>query len=806
MISRRRSKRVRLRPSACADAAARPSKEWPGKGSDQRTDRLIMGRYSLLGCVALLALTSALFSAPDALAQDKAGEQKAQPQKPVFLKALELINDTENERYIAKGNVEVHYEGRILRTDTLYYYPQDNRIHAIGSVVVVDTDGTVEFADEMELSDDLKSGVALAFFARLKNNATLGAVTATHSADGARNTLTKAYYTACKVCADEAKKSGHKPTWRIRARKVVEDQNTKMINYRDAVLEVKGIPVFYAPVFSHPDPESGRHSGLLYPNVRFSRKYGFSYEQPYYQVLGPYGDATLTPRIFSDINPLLSLEGRRNFHAGQFSAEGSITYAHNFDGKGKQFGDRNVRGHVFAQGKFDVSDKWLWGFGAAAVTDDLYLRRYDLPGENDTRGIFRADSQRLLNQVYVQGQGTRFFAQGGALRFQGLRAGDVDDRFPIVGPLFDLRSRLDDPLFGGAFMLRANTVALTRIDGTDSARASLSLDWSRRLVAKNGMILRPYAQGRTDLYQIHNTDFFADLGTNNRSVARALGVIGADFRWPFFRPGRHVNWTIEPLVQVAVSPNGSGAGQFVSSASGNIQPLIPNEDSIAVEFDGDSLFSTNRFTGYDRWEGGQRVNVGGRISGRWGKNGQISLLAGQVFRNRINPNFSAASGLRSKSSDYVSTFRFSPSPVLDLVTHTRFDKNNFNIRRIESDATINLERDQLGPVGRVLHGFSARAGYLNFDDVIASGRPTEEVRGNVTLGLTKHWSLSGGITRDLDAKKTRNSSIGLIYRDHCSSLEITYFNNNVSDRTLTSNTSIGIRFTLLTLGSFGSSR
>ena len=773
-------------------------------GCNQRTDRLTMGRFSLLCCAVLFALAGAKTAALGADVQDSTGEQAAKPEKPVFLKALELINDTENARYIAKGDVEVNYEGRILRTDTLYYYPQSKRIHAVGSVVVVDTGGTVEFADEMELSDDLKSAVALAFFARLKNNATIGATTATHSADGARNTLTKAYYTACKVCAEDAKKSGHKPTWRIRARKVVEDQNTKMINYRDAVLEVKGIPVFYSPVFSHPDPESGRRSGLLFPNVRQSGKYGFSYEQPYYQVLGPYADATFTPRFFTRINPLLSVDGRRNFHSGSINAEGSITYAHNFDGKGVQFGNRNIRGHIFADGLFRVNKNWQWGFSGAGVTDDLYLRRYDLQGETDVRGIYHANSERLDNQIYVQGQSARFFAQGGALRFQGLRARDVDNRFPIIGPIFDIRRRVDDPVLGGSFMVRANTVALTRIDGTDSARASFALDWSRRLVAKNGMIMRPYAEGRTDFYQIHNTDFFADLGTNTRSLARALGVIGADFRWPFFRPGRNVNWTIEPLVQIAASPNGSGAGSFVSAATGDVQSLIPNEDSVAVEFDGVSLFSTNRFSGFDRWEGGQRANVGGRISGSWGRSGQVSLLAGQVFRTRINPNFSAASGLRGKSSDYVSIFNFSPSRMFHLTTHTRFDKNTFNVRRIETDFGIKLQKKQLGPVGKIIHGFKASAGYLNFDDAIASGRPTEEIRGGAVLELTKHWSISGSAVRDLDAKKTRGSSFGLVYKDHCSSLEITYINRNVNDRTLTSSTSIGIRFTLLTLGSIGS--
>jgi LPS-assembly protein len=774
-----------------------------------------MGRFSTRSCMLIFASLGIMTFAQSVQAKEtQSVEPKTEvetEQKPVLLTADELIDDSENERYIARGNVEAHFEERILTADTLYYYPNSKRIHAIGSVVVVDSNGTVEFADEMELSDDLSAAVALAFFARLKNKATIGATQATHSKDGARNTLTKAFYTSCKACAAKDGEASHKPTWRIRARKVVQNQNTKMINYRDAVLEVKGIPVFYSPVFSHPDPESGRHSGLLFPQIRQSGKYGFSYEQPYYQVLGPYADVMFTPRVFTKQNPILLSEYRQNFHAGTVRVYGSITYERNFDGRGVNFGNREIRGHIFAGGKFALSDQWEWGFGAAAVTDDLFLRRYDLQGENDTRGIYQSNSLRLNNQIYVQGQSEQFFAQGGVIRFQGLRAGDVDDQFPVVGPLFDMRHRIDDPLLGGKVMLRANTVSLTRIDGLDSRRASLNLDWSRRLVSKSGMILRPFAQGRTDLYQIHNPDFFADLGSNNRSVARALGVVGADFRWPFFRPGRKVSWTVEPLVQLAASPNGNGAGNYSSfstDANGNVvstrKPIIPNEDSIAVEFDGASLFSSNRFSGFDRWEGGLRANVGGRIAGRWGENGEISLLAGQVFRSKVNTDFTLASGLSGQTSDYVSTLFFSPGPTLNIRTHARFDKNDFSVKRIETDLAVNLNKEQLGPVGRILESFSATVGYLNFDDAIASGRPTEEIRGQATIGLTKHWSILGGATRNLATKRATGINLGIIYHDNCSSLEITYRNNNTTDRTLTPNASIGIRFTLVTLGSFGS--
>ncbi len=771
----------------------------------------VMGQFPTRFFAALAVGFGVLALTSSAYAQDTPETPVSEQRQPVLLQAAELIDDAPNERYIAQGNVEAHFEGRILKADTLYYYPNTKRIHAIGSVVIVDTDGTVEFADEMELSDDLSSAVALAFFARLTNNATIGATQATHSKDGARNTLTKAFYTACKACAASAEDGSHKPTWRLRARKVVQNQNTKMINYRDAVLEVKGIPVFYSPVFSHPDPEAGRRSGLLFPQVRQSGKYGWSYEQPYYQVLGSYADATLTPRVFTKVNPLILGEARRNFQSGPLIVTSSTTYERDFDGRGNKFNDRQVRGHIFASGKFTLSEKWLWGFGAAGVTDDLYLRRYDLQGETTSRGIYNTNSLRLNNQIYTQGQSERFFAQAGVIRFQGLRAGDVDDQFPIVGPLFDLRHHADDPVLGGNVMLRANTVSLTRIDGTDSRRTSFSVDWSRRLVTKNGVVMRPFAQGRTDLYSIHNPDFFADLGTRNQSVARALGVVGVDFRWPFFRPGRNISWTIEPLVQLAASPNGDGVGtytSFTTDAGGNVvgtrRSIIPNEDSISVELDGASLFSTNRFSGFDRWEGGLRANIGGRISGQWGKNGEVSLLAGQVFRSRINTDFTLASGLRGQSSDYVSTFSISPSSVLNFRAHTRFDKNDFSVRRVETDATVNFQKSQLGPVAKVLHSFSASVGYLNFDDAIASGRPTEEIRGSAVIGLSRHWSISGTATRDLADKRATGISLGVMYKDDCSSLEISYRNNNTSDRTLTPNASIGIRFTLVTLGSFGS--
>ena len=66
---------------------------------------------------------------------------------------------------------------------------------------------------------------------------------------------------------------------------------------------------------------------------------------------------------------------------------------------------------------------------------------------------------------------------------------------------------------------------------------------------------------------------------------------------------------------------------------------IPKEDSPSFEFDDTNVFSSNRFPGLDRIEGGPRVNFGFKY-GIYGNNGgTINLLLGQVFRLKADDTF-----------------------------------------------------------------------------------------------------------------------------------------------------------------------
>ncbi len=756
--------------------------------------------WGLAGIFSLAFLMPAFAEDPDVAPDFEQGA--------VFLEADEMFKDPEQNRYVARGDVEARYENRILRANEVIYFPDAGKVHAKGSVIVVESDGAVSFADEVELDEDLTTGVALGFFARLENNAKVGATHAIHSDNGRVNSLRKAFYTACESCARKDGTSS-KPTWRLRAREAIQNQDDKMFYYRDAVLEVKGVPLLYSPYFAHADPTAGRRSGLLFPNVGQSQKYGFYIQQPYYRVLSDYSDLTITPRIFTGKRPLIFGEYRRNFYSGSVKIDGGITKEQEFDGVGQRFGQDKFRGYIFGQGKFDINSNTYWGFGAEAVSDDLFFLRYDIP-YGETRGLFRNSSNRLSNQLYAVRQTSDFYGSIAAIRYQGLRGGDVDRELPIAAPLVDVKKVISNTPVGGKFTVGLNTAVLTRLDGIDSRRASVSLDWDRRFVTRNGIVAKPFATGRADVYSIQNQEYVADLGTDTQSFGRALGVVGAEVRWPWIKPGKSVNWVVEPIVHFSASPNGNGVGTFdviTTDNLGNIvrtpTSLLPNEDSLAVDFDETNLFRSSRFSGYDLWEDGIRASVGGRIGARWGEQGYASLTAGQIFRSRANAGFAANSGLSGTKSDYVAGLSFSTGRTFTLASHARFDQSNMSVQRFDAKLTSYLSKEDLGPLRSVLHSVNTSVLYTNVPAGAAGSRAFDEITVSGQTLFSKNWGFNYSNIYNFESNESRRSSIGFVYQDDCSRFELVYQRSNILDRSLATGDSIRFRFTLTTLGSFG---
>lgn len=717
--------------------------------------------------IRALAAISVATTAPIAYAA--AQEAPVETEERVVLEADYVYEINDENTIVAEGNVEALYQGRVLRADRLTYNRNNDKVYASGNVVIIDTDGSQQFADEVEVNSNLADGYAIGFSARLQDGATVVANSAIRQ-EGGVNALEQVIYTACPVCAEDVT-----PTWSLRARKAVLDQESDMISYRDAVLEVGGVPVFYFPFLAHPDPTSERRSGLLIPSAGLSSKLGAFYQQPYYWAFSESSDLTISPLVTSNVNPLLELDYRKRFYSGGIKINTSVTYESDFDSDGDLIGEKAWRSHIYGKGLFAISNEWQWGFGVERQTDDLYDRRYDLDGQGDRRGLYRNQPRRLLSQLFVVGQGDNYYTDASILSFQGLRAGDENGLLPTVAPVFfgekywDLGER-------GFASANVSAASLTRDDGEDSQRLSVGLEWSDLNILPGGFTAEPFAEMRADYYGLDET--FS--GTDNET--RAVGNVGLRVAYPLVRPGKNVDIIVEPKVMAAW-----GLSNVNDSD-------IPIEDSLLFEVDETTLFDANPFTNYDLYEGDAKLAAGISTRAVWKGGTSVDASIGRRWRSSRDDTFDVATNLDGKSSDWIATAGIDLGSNFALDTRMRLDDDNFSINRIDARLTTSYKR------------LRAISQYYKIDsDISPLGRPDEGILLRAEVKVTDRYSVIYGQLRDIADNLNARSEFGVAYEDDCSRFELVYTRSDLRDRTLGPSENIQFRFSLKSLGEFGSS-
>jgi LPS-assembly protein len=716
-------------------------------------------------------------------------------EKDVYLEADELVDDRATKIVTARGHVEARHSNRTLRADEVIYDSNTGAAHAKGHVVMINPDGSVQYAEDVVLDDELTAGVATAFAARVKGNITIAAGSAVRRNENV-NELNKAIYTPCDICATDG--SPKEPTWSVQASKVIQDREHQVVYYRNAVIRIKGVPILYTPIFWHPDPSAKRRSGFLAPNIRYASRLGLSYEQPYLWAISPSADLVVSPMITTAVAPFLNLTYRQRFYSGTVHARLGYTYEKRFDGQGK-FGEATSRSYILADGLFQIDDKWQWGFGAERVSDPTLFNRYRISDVYRRRGPFTTDTQRLLSQIFTTRQDRKSYISISAISFQSLRvkpdpngsrqfvSADSANAFPIVGPLIEARIDPDTPVLGGRFRFQGSAVMLSRTQdprrfeaggpetqGIDSRRVTGGADWRRTITFGNGLRVEPFGQARLDTYSINNP--FASDPKN--TFSRGVATVGTDISWPFIRQRGTSSIIVEPLVQLAASPDY------------NRNPNVPNEDSVALVFDSTNLFTPNRFPGFDLFEGGRRANVGGRTSFNWGRGRSATVLVGRSFRDEPNPSFYDGSGLEGRSSDWVTAVTLNPIQGLTFFSRSRLASDTFKLRREEAGLDINLWR------------ISASTRYI-YTGRDASGDRTESMNLNGSFRVTKNWGVSAGAVRDLNEGLWPFSQFSVYYQDECIRVDVILTHDQTFNRAISPANSIQLRLTLATLGGQG---
>ncbi|MEJ2016026.1 MAG: LptA/OstA family protein, partial [Limibacillus sp.] len=213
-----------------------------------------------------------------------------------MLTADEVTYDESLGVVVARGNVEVSQGQRVLKADTVSYNTRTRVVTASGNVSLTEPTGDVLFAEYVELTDDLAEGFISGVGALLSDDSRLAAARGYRRGDR-EITLERGVFSPCDLCRDDPTRA---PLWQIKAAEVTHDQVEKTIEYRDARMEIFGIPVAYTPYFEHPDPTVERKEGFLAPSFISSSELGYGVRTPYYWPIGTDKNLTLTPLMTAD--------------------------------------------------------------------------------------------------------------------------------------------------------------------------------------------------------------------------------------------------------------------------------------------------------------------------------------------------------------------------------------------------------------------------------------------------------------------------------------------------------------------------
>jgi LPS-assembly protein len=798
------------------------------------------GVAGVIAVLAVLAGGSMLMGAP-AVAQDLvfpprpgppskskiAIEREKSGQKQMLVQAREIDYDHTNHRVSAVGNVQIYYGNSTVEADKVIYDQTRKRLHAEGNVRLTEQDGKVTHGDIMDLSDDYRDGFVDSLRLDAPDQTRMAATRADRSS-GNFTVFHNGVYTACLPCKDDPRKP---PLWQVKAARIIHDQGEKMIYFEDAHLEFFGTPLAWLPYFSTPDPTVKRKTGVLIPSVSSSSVYGQALEVPYYWALAPDYDATFSPMITTKQGPLLQGEFRQRLINGAYSIRAAGIYQLDKNYFAPTLGGlpapgyRDFRGSVESSGQFAINDKWVWGWDGVMLTDKTFLTDYNPRlSAYHFKDPFGAAASSGISQLYLTGKGDRSYFDIRSIYYYGFSPADVQSQIPVVHPVLDYNYIFANPILGGELGYDINFTSLTRnqanfdaitqtafnsgacntadpavktsancllrgIPGTYS-RFTAEAHWRRSVTDQFGQVFTPFVSLRADAgsMQIANDPSVANyINTGDSNLVRAMPTVGIEYRYPFISVSSWGTQTFEPIAQVIARPNEQQVGRW------------PNEDAQSLTFDDSNLFRVDKFTGYDRIEGGGRANYGVQYTAQFNQGGAFNALFGQSYHLFGQNSFAfatptstgLASGLDTTRSDYVARAAYQPNSIYKFIARFRFDNDTFAVKRTELETTASFDRWNFS----LLYGDYAAQPELGFLD------RRQGMLGSASVKLDANWVLRGSALYDLKANKFASNMIGLGYVDDWFILGLNYITNySYGSGVATLNHTIMLQLSLRTLG------
>jgi len=533
----------------------------------------------------------------------------------------------------------------------------------------------------------------------------------------------KGVFTTCK------KNKKNCPPWKIYAEKVTHNKNKKLIEYKNAWLEIYNKPILYIPYFFHPDPTVKRQSGFLIPTIINSSNYGSSVQIPYYNVISENKDLTITPRIFFDNNIIIQSEYRQ----ANKSSDGIIDFSFNRDGS-------KTKSYLFSNftGKFKNTSNIEINF--QQVTNDKYLKLYDL------KSPLINNKTTLNNFVRIDDYNDEYQYEISFETFEDLSKGK-SDRFEYIYPNYKYTKDIKSSYFSNGnlnfeshgYQKQYNT---NSFDGVVINNINFE---SNPSYTKNG-IKNNYEL----LFRNVNSKASNSTNYNDNENLKLLSSFLFNTKLPLYKKTSKSENYLTPIASLRLSPNNTK----------NIRNL-----DRPVNYN--NIFSLDRFGQDDLVEGGGSFTLGLEYSNR-NKNKKeiLNLALANVLRPSKNHDLPLNNSIGEKRSDIIGKINFSPSNIFNLNYEFSLDNNL-------KDSNLNLIRTNFS-VNNLITSFE----FLEEDNLMGE---KSYLSNKTTLNFDNNNSISFKTNKDLDKNITEYYNLIYEYKNDCLIAGVEYSKSNYSD-------------------------
>ncbi len=692
----------------------------------------------------------------------------------IYFDADELITDENERTIVATGDVVIKRDELTLYADKIIYDEKTDVITALGNIKLVEPDGATIYSDEVNLAAKLTRAEMNKIKVIMRDESKLWAEHF-HKKENNNKVMRYVTFTPCDCC----EVNGKAPLWRIRARKVTHDDAKKNMNYNDAFIDVKNVPVLYTPFFSHPDPTVKRRSGFMPPKIGRSSYLGGTLQSNYFWNISDHADFLFSPILTADKGIVWGGRYRTYLKKGYAQVEG--TYLRD-DNKERP----NDRGNLFADIRYELTKKWLFSSNINYSSDSLYLKELSLDKDDQAWLTSDVSLRRFENRNYTSIQAYYY-----KLISYDLREHDSAEyrrlkyNKPVVAPIIESEFISEPSSFGSYFKNTFSLASLYHSGGAQSQRATMINSFNLPWTSAFGERYKVVASLKSDLYHIEEYQYNLRRRDYTGNPMRVFPQLGVEWKLPFVKASDTSRQIIEPVVVGVLSPNG-----------GNKPHRIPNEDSQDVNLEDTNVLDLDRFAGYDRNDTGSRISYGFNWNTYGNIMGRTSAFFAQSYQFNEKTSFSESTETTGHLSDYVGRIYAAPSDYLNMTYRFRLDHNDYQLKYNELAARLGTNMLNL---------------YVSYIYLQKNKNASEalserkEIYTSIQAALTRDWSVKIYNRQDLSRGGGSLEHGGsLIYEDECFMFVTNVKKYNSNDPDLDDSYEFNFSFYLKTLGGLGS--